>query len=109
MSRHAERVVRENLDTRIEDKIQRASFSIKRKVSGKSNIQLNIDYTNENRALEQEDERNDRYRSFSIEYDKSLNSQLSFTLGVSHLNRSSTTQSFNYEEDRIYLNFSKGF
>jgi uncharacterized protein (PEP-CTERM system associated) len=100
---------RENLDTRIEDKTQRASFSIKRKVSGKSNIQLNIDYTNENRALEQEDERNDRYRSYSIEYDKSLNSQLSFTLGVSHLNRSSTTQSFNYEEDRIYLNFSKGF
>jgi uncharacterized protein (PEP-CTERM system associated) len=100
---------RENLDTRIEDETQRASFSIKRKVSGKSNIQLNIGYTNENRALEQEDERNDRYRRYSLEYDKSLNSQLSFTLGVSHLNRSSTTQSFNYEEDRIYLNFSKGF
>lgn len=100
---------RENLNTRTEDEDQRASFTIKRKVSGKSNIQLNLDYTNSHFSLKQENERQDRYRRYSIEYAKSLNSQLNVKLGVSHLNRSSTIQSFNYEEDRIYLNLSKGF
>jgi uncharacterized protein (PEP-CTERM system associated) len=100
---------RDNLSTRIEDETQRASLTVARKVSGKSNIQLNIDYTNEHRALKQDDEVQDRYRRYSLEYDKSLNSQLSVKLGLSHINRSSTTQSFNYEEDRIYLSFNKGF
>jgi len=102
-------LTRENLDTRVEDEDQRASFSIKRKVSGKSNIQLSVEYTDTHLSLKQEGERRDRYRRYSLEYDKSLNSRLSVTLGLSHLNRSSTTQSFNYEEDRVYLKVSKGF
>jgi uncharacterized protein (PEP-CTERM system associated) len=102
-------LARENLDTRIEDENQRASFSIKRKVSGKSNLQLSMEYTDTHQALDQEGERQDRYRRYSREYDKSLNSKLTVTLGLSHLNRSSTTQSFNYEEDRVYLKVSKGF
>jgi len=66
-------------------------------------------YTDTHQALAQENERQDRYRRYSLEYDKSLNSKLTVTLGLSHLNRSSTTQSFNYEEDRVYLKVSKGF
>jgi uncharacterized protein (PEP-CTERM system associated) len=100
---------REDLNTRVENEDKRASFSIKRKVSGKSNIKLNFEYNNTHFLLAQENERQDRYRRYSLEYDKSLNSQLNVKLGLSHLNRSSTTQSFNYDEDRIYLNFSKGF
>ena len=100
---------RENLDTRVQDKNQRASFSIKRKISGKSTLQLNFSYTDNHLSLEQDSERQDRYRRYNLEYDKSLNSKLTVKLGLSHLNRSSTTQSLNYEEDRIYLNFSKGF
>jgi uncharacterized protein (PEP-CTERM system associated) len=100
---------RENLDTRVEDEDQRASFSIKRKVSGKSNLELSMEYTDTHQALDQEGERQDRYRRYSLEYDKSLNSKLTITFGLSHLNRSSTTQSFNYEEDRVYLKVSKGF
>jgi uncharacterized protein (PEP-CTERM system associated) len=100
---------REDLDTRVEDEDKRASFSIKRKVSGKSNIQLNIEYTGTHLSLKQENERQDRYRRYSLEYDKSLNSKLTVKFGISHLNRSSSTRSLNYEEDRIYLNFSKGF
>ncbi|NQZ22441.1 MAG: TIGR03016 family PEP-CTERM system-associated outer membrane protein [Colwellia sp.] len=103
------RLDRENLNTRVKDENQRASFSIKRKVSGKSNIRLNMEYTDTHHSLEQENERRDRYRRYSLEYDKSLNSKLTVTLGLSHLNRSSTTQSFNYEEDRVYLKVSKGF
>jgi len=101
--------VRENLNTRIEDENQSASFSIKRKISGKSNLQLNLEYTNDHRALKQLSERQDRYRRYSLEYDKSLNSKFTVKLGLSHLNRYSTTQSFNYEENRITLKLSKGF
>jgi len=102
-------LTRENLDTRVEDENRNASFSITRKVSGKSNLQLSMEYTNTHQALDQESERQDHYRRYSLEYDKSLNSRLTVTLGLSHLNRSSTTQSFNYEEDRVYLKVSKGF
>jgi uncharacterized protein (PEP-CTERM system associated) len=102
-------LTRENLNTRVVNEDQRASFSIKRKVSGKSNIKLALEYTDTHFLLEQDNERQDRYRRYSLEYDKSLNSKLTVKLGVSHLNRSSTTQSFNYEEDRITLKFSKGF
>jgi len=100
---------RENLNTRVEDEKQNASFSMNRKISGKSNIQLTLKYTDNHLSLKQINERQNIYRSYSLEYDKSLNSQFTFRLGVSHLNRSSTTQSFNYEENRIYLKFSKGF
>ncbi|MBA6265127.1 TIGR03016 family PEP-CTERM system-associated outer membrane protein [Colwellia sp. Bg11-12] len=102
-------LTRENLNTRVENEDQGASFSVKRKVSGKSNIKLALEYTDTHFLLGQDNERQDRYRRYSLEYDKSLNSKLSIKLGVSHLNRSSTTQSFNYEEDRVYFNFSKGF
>jgi uncharacterized protein (PEP-CTERM system associated) len=102
-------LARENLNTRVEDEKQKASFSIKRKVSGKSNIQFTLEYTDDHRLLKQENERHDRYRRYSLEYDKSLNSRLTVTFGLSHLNRSSTTQSFNYEEDRVYLKVKKGF
>jgi len=100
---------RENLNTRVEDENKSASFKIKRKVSGKSNITFDAQYTDTHQSLLLINERQDRYRRYSLEYDKSLNSKLTVKLGVSHLNRSSTTQSFNYQEDRVYLNFSKGF
>jgi len=102
-------LVRENLTTRSEDENVSASFSIKRKISGKSNIQLKLEYNDDHRLLKQVDERQDRYRRYSLEYDKSLNSKLTVKLGLSHLNRYSTTQSFNYEENRITLKLSKGF
>jgi len=100
---------RENLSTRKLDEDKRASFSISRKVSGKSSLNLNIEYADTHFALEQENERQDRYRRYSLEYEKSLNSKLTVKFGLSHLNRSSTTQSLNYEEDRVTLNISKGF
>jgi len=100
---------RENLNTRIEDENQRASLSITRKVSSESDLKLTFEYTNNLFALKQENERQDRYRRYDLQYNKSLSTRMSVKLGVSHINRSSTSQSHNYEEDRIYLNFSKGF
>ncbi|MFQ3192405.1 MAG: hypothetical protein ACI936_003557 [Paraglaciecola sp.] len=103
------KLTHENLNTRTQDENKRASFAIKRKVSGRSNINLMLEYTDTHFLLAQENGRKDRYRRYSLEYDKSLNSKLTVKLGLSHLNRSSTIQPFNYEEDRITLNLSKGF
>jgi uncharacterized protein (PEP-CTERM system associated) len=100
---------RENLNTRVEDKNQSASFSINRKISGNSNIQLRLEYNKNQYLLDEEGERQDIYRRYSLEYDKSLNSNLTFSLGLSHLNRNSSTQSLSYEEDRVYLKVNKGF
>jgi uncharacterized protein (PEP-CTERM system associated) len=102
-------VRRENLTTQVEDENVGASFTISRKISGNSALNLNLQYTETHYSLNQENERQDRYRRYSLEYDKSLNSEFIVKFGLSHLNRSSTNQSLNYEEDRIYLNFSKGF
>jgi uncharacterized protein (PEP-CTERM system associated) len=100
---------RENLSTRVKDKDKRATFSIARKVSGKSTLTLNLGYNDNHFAIGQTSERQDRYRRYSLEYDKSLNSRLTVKLGLSHLNRSSTTQALNYEEGRVYFKISKGF
>jgi len=100
---------RQNLNSLVEDENESASFTLNRKVSGKSNIIVGMQYNGTHQALTQVNERQDRYRRYSLEYDKSLNSKLTIKIGISHLNRSSTTQSFNYEEDRVYLKFSKGF
>ena len=58
---------RENLKTQIKDEDKRASFIIKRKISGKSNIQLKLEYTDKHLSLEQINERQDRYRRYSLE------------------------------------------
>jgi uncharacterized protein (PEP-CTERM system associated) len=103
------RIRRENLNTRVEDEDKRATFGILRKVSGNSTLQLSFGYSDNHYSLDQEEERQDRYRRYSVEYDKSLNSRLTVKIGLSRVNRGSTAQSLNYEEDRIYLKVSKGF
>ncbi|MFT5756243.1 MAG: hypothetical protein ACI9LM_000955 [Alteromonadaceae bacterium] len=100
---------RENLSTKVEDEGKNAKFSIKRKVSGYSDLSLTLSYREDNRALNQENEQLDIYRQYSLDYDRKINSRLSGTLGISHLNRSSNKQAFNYEESRIYFRINKGF
>ncbi len=105
----ARRQNRENLDTRIEDENSHLRFSIKRKVSGRSNINLELSYTDTNLQLNTEQERLDRYRRYQIGYEKSLNSTFSFNFDLSYLNRSSSDFSLNYKEGRISAKITKGF
>jgi uncharacterized protein (PEP-CTERM system associated) len=100
---------RENLDTRLEDDRASASLNISRTVSARSNIGLNISYTETSFQTNTEFERKDRYRQFKINYDKSLNSALSFDLVISYLNRSSNDSTLNYKEGRISATITKGF
>jgi uncharacterized protein (PEP-CTERM system associated) len=100
---------RENLNTRVEDDNTSVSFSANRRISGRSSLRLIASYNDNHFALDQPNERQDRYRRYSLEYQKSLNSIFKMTFGLSHLNRSSSTATSNYDEERIYLNVSKGF
>ena len=100
---------RENLDTRIEDELNSTSLSIKRKVSGRSSLSLNLSYTETSLQLDTEFERTDRYRRYQLDYETSLNSALSFNVAVSYLNRSSGNAPLNYEEGRVSAKITKGF
>ena len=100
---------RENLESFNEDEQSATSLNIKRRVSGRSSISLNLSYTETNLQIDTEFERIDRYRRYQINYEKSLNSALSFDLALSYLNRSSDNALFNYEEGRVSAKITKGF
>ena len=100
---------RENLDSRIEDKNMNASFSISRKVSGNSNINVDLSYNETNFRIGTLEERQDRYRRYQIGYDKKLNSSLSFGIDLSYLDRGSDNATLDYDESRISAQITKGF
>jgi uncharacterized protein (PEP-CTERM system associated) len=109
ISFNANRQNRDNLDTRVEDEYNSASLNINRKVSGRSNVGLDVSYTEINLQIDTEFERLDRYRRYTLNYEKSLNSALSFDLSVSYLSRSSDEPTLNYQEGRISAKITKGF
>jgi len=98
-----------NLDSRIEDEYNATSLNISRKISGRSRVGLDISYTETSLQINTEFERTDRYRRYKVNYEKSLNSTLSFDLAVSYLNRSSDNLTFTYEEGRVSAKITKGF
>lgn len=100
---------RENLDNRIKDENSKVSFSVSRKISGKSNLNLVLSYTRTNLQLDTPQERKDQYRRYKISYQKSLNSKLSFDVELSYLDRSSSDLTLNYEEGRVSAKITKGF
>lgn len=100
---------RENLSNNIKDEIKNATFTINRIVSGYSNINTSFSYQENNINLNQANEQLNIYRQYRLDYERQLNSRLSATLGISHLNRNSTENEFNYKENRVYLRINKGF
>ncbi len=109
ISFNANRQNRDNLETRVEDEYNSASLNINRKVSGRSSVGLDVSYTETNLQIDTEFERSDRYRRYSLNYEKSLNSALSFDLSVIYLNRSSDNAPLNYQEGRVSAKITKGF
>ena len=100
---------KENLDTRITDIFSTAAFSINRKVSGYSTIDLKLEYTEDNYNQDTDTERVDQYRKYSIDYNRTLNEALKAKLGLTHINRQSSEDSFNYKESRIHISVVKDF
>ena len=100
---------RENLDTRIKDENRTASFTVKRELSSRSNVNLVLSYISNNLQIDTALERLDQYRRYQLAYEKSLNSMLLFNIEVSYLDRSSNDATLNYEEGRISAKITKGF
>jgi uncharacterized protein (PEP-CTERM system associated) len=106
---NANKQKRDNLETRSEDENSAASLNVRRDISSRSNLSLDISYTETNLQIDTESERIDRYRLYEITYEKSLNSALSFDFTVSYLNRNSNSAVLNYQEGRISAKITKGF
>ena len=105
----ANKQMRDNLDTHIEDESSAISVSFKRDISARSNVNLNLSYTETNLLMKTEQERLDRYRRYQLSYEKSIQSSLSLSLSISYLNRSSNSTALNYQEGRIGAKITKGF
>jgi len=100
---------RENLETRNKDYFTSIEFSIERKVSGRSNINIKTSYTDNIFQKSTNLERQDRYRRITLGYSKSLGSNISFDFDLGHINRSSNTQQLNYQEGRVTFKIKKEF
>ena len=100
---------RDNLDTRNEDERSIINFGVRRNISGRSSLNLDVSYTENNFLITTDSERIDRYRRYKLSYEKSLNSALSIDLSLGYVDRSSSNIKFNYEEGRVSAKITKGF
>lgn len=100
---------RENLSTTQEDENGLANFTISRKVSSKSSIDLKVSYTDNTFQKDTEDERRDRYRQYQLNLKKSLNNKLSLDFSLGLVNRDSNEALFKYEEGRVTFKITKDF
>jgi hypothetical protein len=109
ISFNANKRIRDNLDTRVEDESSTVSLSIRRRVNSRSSFNFNISYTESNLQVNTESESTNNYRRYQLSYEKSLRSTLSFNLALSYLNRSSDNTTLNYQESRVSAKITKGF
>lgn len=100
---------RTNLNKDLVDIYGRGVFAIQRKVSGRSSLSLQMEYSDNVFHEDEVDERQDRYRRYTLSYKKRLNSQLNIDFGISVLNRDSDLSLFNYTENRVHFKFTKEF
>lgn len=100
---------RENLETRESDNSINAELRMSRKVSGYSDIDLNVQFTEENYSIDTDNERLDQYRRYSLVYNRKLNDKLNAKLGIMHTNRQSNDATLNYKESRLFLSVVKDF
>ncbi len=109
LSKTERTVLGNNVATNIErkSKIDRANFSISRKISGYSTIRLSSIYSKNHNAIGLPTEALSQHRMYKINYDRSLNNSLNVTIGLSHQNRDATPTFFEYKENRITLELNK--
>jgi len=102
---------RESLETKIVNDNLSASITVKRKISGKSDLtfsakynQLTFDKDNPEGSRQE-----DHYRTISATYTKQLASSLSTNFTVQHVNRDSDREQYTYDEVRAIINITKDF
>ena len=102
---------RESLETNIVDDNLSASFTVKRKISGKSDLTFLAKYNylifdKENPTGSRQE---DHYKTISAIYTKALASSLSTNFTIQHVNRDSTIEQYTYDEIRAIINITKDF
>jgi len=101
------KIDRLNLETDVENKTERLTFKISRKISGYSTLNLTNLYTKTMLSVGLPNASKNHHRMYKIDYERDLNKTLSMTLGLSHQNRDSTPTLFKYTENRISLELKK--
>jgi len=100
---------RESLANKIKDNTQSASFTMKRKVSGKSSINLKLSFTDKHLQKNSENSRRDRYRQYGISYERAMNQSLKTSFDLAYVNRASGLELYNYQEGRVSFKITKDF
>lgn len=102
---------RENINTSDTDHYDSFSFSITRKTSRTSNLDLSftLNKNNFDNNDSNYDNQEDYYRSYNVNFNKKIKESLSMNLSIYHLNRNSNRLSQTYEENRALISLTKEF
>ena len=88
-----------------------ASINASRKLSPGSTfgLQASYDERSYDQSLINRDGQTDKYRRYGINFKRSLNQALDFTLDLDRINRTSNQERYNYSENRLSLRLTKDF
>ena len=102
---------REGIESKIVDDTLAISFSIDRKISGKSKLTLltKYNYLVFDKNNPEGNRQEDYYRTISATYTKSLASSLKTDFTLQHVNRDSNREQYTYDEVRALINVTKEF
>ena len=100
---------RTNLEDKIEDNTHSARFTIKRKISGKSHFNVNLSFTDTHQRKKSENSRRDRYRQYSVGYERKMNQSIITIFDLAYVNRSSEQELYSYKEGRVSFKITKDF
>ena len=102
---------REGLETKIVNDNLSASFTIKRKISGRSDLTFlaRFNYLIFDKENPEGSRQEDYYRTISATYTKQLASSLSTNFTLQHINRGSNVEQYTYDEVRAIINITKDF
>ncbi len=102
---------REGIESSVVDDTLSASLTIKRKISGKSNLTLlaKYDYLIFDKNNPDDSRQEDHYRTFSATYTKNLASSLSTHFTLQQVSRDSNVEQHTYTEVRAIINITKEF
>ena len=101
---------RESIESKKIDDTLTTSFTIDRKISGRSNLTILAKY--DYKVFDKDsldDNQEDHYRTYSATYTKNLASSLSTHFTIQHVNRDSNIDRYSYDEIRAFINITKDF
>ena len=102
---------RKNLNSGSSNTTKSASINASRKLSPGSTfgLQASYDERSYDQSLINRDGQTDKYRRYGINFKRSLNQALDFTLDLDRINRTSNQERYNYSENRLSLRLTKDF